>query len=79
MRRKRKWKEIRHFWSATHQSKEHGGDLENAFWSYGNSPIPVVLSVFPLSLSETQQTQFVMVLVEEFKFKNDLQMENHFR
>jgi hypothetical protein len=25
------------------------------------------------------QTQFVMVLAEEFKFKNDLQMENHFR
>lgn len=32
-----------------------------------------VMSPIPL------QTQFVMAMAEEFKYKNDLEMENHFR
>lgn len=45
MRRIRKWKEIRYFWSVTSNGdmKEHGGNIENAFWMYGNYPIPVVI------------------------------------
>jgi len=64
-RRNRKWKEIRHFWKMTHDSRDHQGNVENAFWMYGFKPIPV--------------TQFVMALSNEFKFKEDVQMENHIR
>lgn len=65
IRRQRKWKELRYFWSKTVVDKTYTGNLENAFWSYGSARISV--------------NQFIMTIVKEYSIVNDLAMESHLR
>lgn len=66
VRRKRKWKEISHFFSMTRKPEYSHKSLEKALFIYGVDS--------PMSLNN-----FVMAVMHEYKFSNDLGMDNHLR
>ena len=66
VRRKRKWKEISHFFSMTRKPEYSHKSLEKALFIYGVDT--------PLSLNN-----FVMAVMHEYKFSNDMGMDNHLR
>jgi len=66
-RRKRKWKELRSFWTVleNEQSYKRKGSIENALWFYGHKGITV--------------NHFVMAIMNEFEFDMKLNVDNNLR
>jgi len=61
----RKWKEIIHLWNICRQPEYQWGSVENALWLYGTTGITV--------------HHFVMALLNEFNFADELHMDAHLR
>lgn len=66
IRRKRKWREITHFFNTTRKPEYSHKSLEKALFIYGvDTPLPL--------------NNFVMAVMHEYKFSSDLLMDNHLR
>lgn len=66
IRRKRKWREITHFFNTTRRPEYSHKSLEKALFIYGVDT--------PLTMNN-----FVMAVMSEYKFSQDLLMDNHLR
>eukprot|EP01041_Mallomonas_annulata_P012614 gene12614-26556_t len=64
-RKKKVWKEIKHFWEITKLPEYNKGIIENALWIYGESGVTL--------------TQFVVSIMSEFQFERSLKMEVHLK